>query len=316
MNKEFFKNKLIKKHGKPDCENSLNSYLGLVTKDYIFKDTVYTEKHHVLTRSQFSNLEKEDWNIIKLKYEDHIQAHILLFKAFNIRAYQYPLLFMVGNFKDSESISKAAKRGWVKLKKDNKKYLKWKKAHSDYMSTLSSEEQSRRSKLFWDSITAIEKLLFSEKIKDYWTDKKREEKSDQMKQYFEDNPGEASRRTNLRYSNWSEKEFNSFKEKMTEVNKSKEKREKAGKTIKENWAKPEFRKKMLNRKIRVSKYKAISPKGEEFIIDGFIKMINEFNFNSTLVRKFKNTNKPVEVKNKLNQKTINTIGWLFYELKK
>lgn len=79
----------------------------------------------------------------------------------------------------------------------------------------------------------------------------------------------------------------------------------------------EFREKMMKRKTRESKYKAISPDGEEFILDGFTKMIEQFNFNSTLVRKYKNTGNPVQKTDKQNnEKTLNTIGWIFYELKK
>lgn len=101
---------------------------------------------------------------------------------------------------------------------------------------------------------------------------------------------------------------------MTVINKSKEKREKAGKTIKENWSKPEFRNKMMKRK---PKYRLVSPNGEELFIDGFSKMIKQFNFNATLVRKYKDTGQPVQQPEKqLNQKTLNTIGWTFYELKK
>ena len=56
-------------------------------------------------------------------------------------------------YKNSEEISNAAKKGWIKLKEDDEKYRKWLDSRSNYMKELSTEEQRRRANIFWENIS-------------------------------------------------------------------------------------------------------------------------------------------------------------------
>jgi len=101
----------------------------------------YSEKHHILPRSTFPEYENEEWNIIELDYEDHKLSHLWIFKAINIRKYQRPLNWMMNYYKNSEETSNAAKKGWVKLKKDKEKYNNWRKGKSDMMKEFRNSEK-------------------------------------------------------------------------------------------------------------------------------------------------------------------------------
>jgi hypothetical protein len=218
----FLKNKFSEKHTIDNIEY-LEKYLKLLLeyKIYINESDIYTEKHHILPRSIFPEYEKESWNIVELSYEDHVDAHLYLFKAINNRTYQRPLNWMLNQYKNREEISNAAKKGWVNLKKDKTKYEKWRNNKSESMKKFrnsqrykdimteyyksisyktrkkrnylsnshkedffSSENQRRRAKLFWNNITDEEYTIFSNKIKEYWTNEKREDKSKQMIEHY------------------------------------------------------------------------------------------------------------------------------------
>jgi dissimilatory sulfite reductase (desulfoviridin) alpha/beta subunit len=91
----------------------------------------------------------------------------------------------------------------------------------------------------------------SKKMKEYWTDVKKEEKSQKMKKYYEKNGTEKiSEGLKSRYQDYDFKI--NFTETMTEVNRRLDKREDASAKLKQKWKEPEFAKKMENRKPRGS----------------------------------------------------------------
>lgn len=315
MNRDFIFQKFLDKHLSIDDINFFNLYLDIVFKqDYDYDN--YNEFHHILPKSTFPEYINEDWNLVKLPYEYHIQAHINLFKSFKLRVYQRPINFMDKKFKDFESLSIASKRGWQNLKLDVEKYNKFCENRSICMKNLPSIEQGRRSKLRWDKLNKIE---CSNEMKKIWkSEEVRKSKSEQMKKYFKENPGEASRRVNKKYDNMSVNEREAFKIKMKEVNNSEEKRKKSGESNKKNWDNFEFREKMSNRKTRKKYIKVISPNGEEFIEYGFWDMIDKYKFNPSLVRSYIDTGIKVPIPKKQADRdiNINTIGWQFENIKK
>lgn len=86
----------------------------------------------------------------------------------------------------------------------------------------------------------------SKKMKSYWTEKRRKQKSEDMIEYNKINGTERySIGTKKRYS---DKEFyESFVDKMSRVNKCKDKRKDASIKLKEKWNDPEYLEKMKNR---------------------------------------------------------------------
>lgn len=285
----FIKDQFISKHTINNYEY-LEKYIKLLLDYKIEECGEYTEMHHILPRSVFPEFEKEDWNIIELKYMDHINAHLYLFKSINIRKYQRTLNFMIPKYKDSELISNAAKIGWLNLKGDEEKYKKWRNSRSNHMKLLSSNEQQRRAKLFWDNMTKEQYELFSSKMKGYWTDEKREEKSKQMNEHYSNQENIEKKRIEgqKRWNNMSIEERENFKLTMNTVNKDVEKRKVAGEKIKNLWTNIDYLEKMRNRPHNPGKkIKIIKQDGEEIIVENMRKFEKEYNFSSHLIRKYR-----------------------------
>ena len=181
------------------------------------------------------------------------------------------------------------------------------------MKSLSSEEQGRRSKKGWDSYSDEEYLKRCEINKMAWDEDRKRLKSEQMKSYFKDNPSEMSERMSRFWKNMDSNKKEQWDLKMLEVNKDPLKRKNASESIKKKWKEEEFIKKMKNRKTSNYIITAIKPDGEKIQRSGLNNLIDEFNLNYLLIKKFSNTGKPVESKNVKNKKNIsNTIGWKFY----
>jgi hypothetical protein len=315
--KDEIYNIFISTEGFPDSPLHLEEYIDFLL-NYTYDNESYSEVHHILPRSKYPEYITESWNMIRLKYEDHIKAHEILFKAYNNRAYQRTLNFMNSKvYKDSDLVSAAAKKGWETLKNDKEKYDSFCKKRSESMKKLSSEEQGRRSKKGWDNLSEEQYEKRCEINKENWTDELKLIKSEQMKEYFKNNPNVASERGIKRYENMSEEERISFKNKMNDVNKDPAKREKAGSTIKKHWQDPEFIEKMRNRKKKPGdKYEIIDRDGNILYREGLHAIVNEFNFNITLIRQFANTGLPAQqlTSRKKSQAAINTEGYKFNKL--
>jgi hypothetical protein len=312
MNYNKFIEIITSKLGEPDSLGFLKEYLEF-TLNYSNTSNKYSENHHILPKSQFPEYLNEKWNIVNLVYEDHVFAHELLFLAYNNRSNHRPLQFMRSQIsKDSKLISKSSKKGWISLKSNVDKYSKWIEGRSKYMKSLSFEERSRRSKLAWVSLTDSEYFKRCEINSKNWTKSRKKEKSNQMIEYFKNNPDEMSNRSKRMWDNMDPTKKEEFISKMTLVNQDINKRNNAGKSIKNRWKDPNFREKMMDRKTSKRKITAISPNGEVIEFDGLMSMIEQYGFNRQLVNKYRNTGKPVESKNVKNKKSIaNTIGWKF-----
>lgn len=118
-----------------------------------------------------------------------------------------------------------------------------------------------------------------------------------------------------RYQN--EDFYKNFCETMTNVNKDIDKIERARETLKNKWSNnDEFREKMSKRKLKPKKIIEITePNGNKFIFIGFEDLIKTFNFNKTLVRESLKNGLPCFTKSNVkNEKTKNTIGYIFKEI--
>ena len=338
----FLKNKFSEKHTIDNIEY-LEKYLKLLL-EYKIECDEYTEKHHILPRSAFPEFENEDWNIVELKYKDHVEAHLYLFKSINIRKYQRPLNWMLNQYKNREEISKAAKIGWTNLKNDKDKYEKWRKNKSESMKKFrnsqrykdiiieyyksisyktrkkrnysshfhkedffSSENQRRRAKLFWDNITDEEYTIFSNKMKEYWTDEKREDKSKQMIEHYS-NPENIEKKRiegQKRWDSMSTEDRDNFTIKMTSINKDEEKRRIAGDKIKNLWQNEEYLEKMKNRPHRKgTSIMIIRPDGEEIILNTMREVEKIYEFNSQRIRKYRDTDLPIKEEDLKDNKSL------------
>lgn len=287
----FIKNQFISKHNVIDNEEYLNKYINfLLSYNEKINENDYTEKHHILPVCFFPEYKNEIWNIIKIKYDDHKNVHLWLFKAINIRAYYRTLNWMVKDYKNSKELSLASKRGWIKLKENIEKFNEFKLKRSNHMKTLSSKEQSRRANIFWKNITDKKYIEFCDKMKNYWTDEKKIEKSIQMNEYYS-NPNniiKKQKETQERWNLMSNDDRLKFKEKMNIINKDKLKKQKAGNKIKELWNDPIYLEKMKNRKNRSGiKHKIILSNNEELIFNTMTELEKYFSFSCHLIRKYR-----------------------------
>lgn len=291
MNHNFIKGEFESKHDIDDI-SQLDEYINFLLNYKLDKTEEYTEKHHILPYATFPEYKNEKWNIVELKYEDHKQAHILLFKSINIRTYQWPLNFMSPQFKDKELLSNAAKKGWINLKADELKYDKWRKNRSKYMMNLGSQEQRRRANIFWENITEEQYTMFSNKMKEYWTEDKRIEKSKQMNEYYS-NPENIKKKcieSQERWDSMDNDEREKFTAKMMTINKGEDKRRKAGDKIKNLWQSDDYLEKMKNRPHRKgTMIKIIKPNGEEIIIETMREFEKLYQFSCNKIRKYRDT---------------------------
>jgi hypothetical protein len=337
---KFLKGLFIKRHETIDNQEYLDKYINFIINYKITESFEYVERHHILPRSTFPEFEKENWNIIELDYDSHRLVHLWLFKSINIRAYQKPLNWMMNYYKNSEEVSNAAKRGWIKLKSDEEKYNNWRKKKSDSMKDFrnsekykeymieyfnnpnyckfkkikvkkfgdrySSENQRRRANIFWKNISEDEYINFCNKIKSYWTEDKINEKSKQMNEYYSniENVEKKRKETQDRWNSMDEESRLKFKEKMGKINKEESKRIDAGNKIKKKWEDTEYLEKMKNRKHRPgSMIKIIKPNGEEIIMETMRKFEREYSFSTHLIRKYRDTDNRIS-ENDLNENNL------------
>jgi hypothetical protein len=303
-----YKEQFILKHGQPDNVTALDEYINFLTSYHKDTDNGYSELHHILPTCKFKEYSKDPNNLVRLLYKDHVHAHILLFTAYNMRAYQRPLNWMMTSFKDKEMISNAAKRGWISLKENEETYTLWKKSHSEYMKSLSSEEQRRRANIFWDNITEERYLDFCKKMTNIWTDDKKHTQSKKLKMFYEIplNRELKSIESRQRYESQSKEEHDRFKEKMNHVNKQQDKRDKAGKSIKTLWEDDSFREKMTQRKVRSgTPIKLIFSDNTFREFDSISSLSREYRITIHTIRKYIDSDKHIELnENKVFIKSI------------
>ncbi len=291
MDYNFIKREFESKHDIDDV-SQLDEYINFLLCYKLDITDEYTEKHHILPYATFPEYKNEKWNIVELKYEDHKQAHLILYKSINIRAYQRTLNFMLPQFKNRNLLSNATKRGWINLKNNADKYEKWRKSKSENMKSLGSQEQRRRANIFWGNITEEQYTMFSNKMKEYWTEDKRIEKSKQMNEYYSnpENIKKKSIESQERWDSMTKEEREKFTAKMTTINKDEDKRRKAGNKIKNLWQSEDYLEKMKNRPHRKgTMLKIIKPNGEEIIVESMNVLQKEYDFSLHLIRKYRDT---------------------------
>ncbi len=185
------------------------------------------------------------------------------------------------------------------------------------MKTLSSEEQSRRANICWKNISDNEYLDFCNKMKDYWTEERKKEKSIQMIEYYS-NPENIVKKSIESKNVWmsrSNEERKLFSEKMEIINKNEIKRTDAGNKIKELWKDVDYLEKMKNRKSRPgSMIKIIKPTGEEIIIETMKKLEREYLFSVHLIRKYRDTNIKI-LENDLKKENIILLDCMIESIK-
>ena len=313
--KEKLKTLFIEKHGNPDSIEKLDLYLDFVLTYKLDENISYTEKHHILDRASFPEFEKSDWNLVELEYQDHILAHELLFEAYNTRRYQRTLNFN-GVKKDSTLISNAAKKGWITLKNDTVKYNKWRDNRTVYLKSLNSEHYSNLSKKFWYNITDVERTIFSKKIKESKTVEVIEKQKASLQKYYEnlENREKKSKEAKERWDSLSDQERMNFKEKMQYINSDVEKRKDASNKLKDKWQDSYYLEKMKHRKHKPkNKYQIIFDDGINEEIEGFSEMVEKYNLNAALIRKFLNTGNKVVTKSK-RIPALNTVGLIINQI--
>lgn len=245
------KNFLISKLGEPDNEEALDQYITFIIENEVNYDTdLYCENHHILPQC----IEPNDITV-KLKYNDHCDAHLYLFLAYNRNDFHRPLNFMKpdNNIRGKEyyeSLSIARKRSWEKFKNSDKyeEYIEQcRLITSQKMKDGLAAELSK--KRFDQNPNARQEI--SEHFKQLWSDPEYKERVRESMIVEKNTPEGKARMSNAAKDRWdcmSIEEREEFSLKMQEVNCSIDKRLKAGVSIKEKWADPNFRNKMKNRK--------------------------------------------------------------------
>lgn len=240
--------KFIEILGEPYSLENLAYYIEFVMKNTVIKEesSEYCEDHHIIPTSIFKNDE-----VYTLTYINHVEAHVLLAKAYPISKFLRPLNFMLSrNEKESieyrKLLSYSIKDNWKKFKNTNQ-YIIWKEKRR---SACKNHMINGHAKIMAEKGNTPElKKKKSEAMKLYWTEERKKEKSLSMIEYNEVNGTERySKALRKRYSDMSEQKFTEFVDKMNKVNKNPEKRKKAGNKIKEKWKDPVFIEKMKNRK--------------------------------------------------------------------
>lgn len=308
----------IEKCGDPYSKDDLINYISFVLEQVSPVDAeVYCEKHHILPRSTFIEFINCEWNIVNLKYTDHITAHERLFRAYPTRQNQKTLNFMKSPLtKNKELLSLATKNGWKKLKSNYEKFEKFKEAKRNNMNNATPDEHKKRGVAAWKSIRSdeLKYLNFCNSAKNSWTEERRHHHSKKISEWIKNNPGKISERNKKYWENLSNIEREKFKEKMINCLNTPDVKQKISLKLKDKWSNSEFREKMKSRKKYLQKLEIISPTGEIYYRTGVIEMIKEFDFSPSLVRKFTNSGKSVISKYLKNKQVQNTLGWTFKKI--
>jgi len=247
---EKAKELLLKYLGEPDDINRLDEYVQFIYEnEYKSIDECYCEEHHILPRCI-----KDTEYTVRLKYNDHCEAHLLLFLTYNRNDLQKTLNFMkptlderTSDYKDALSL--ARKRGWDKFKESDR--------YEDYLAQSSVRTSERMKNGFAKELSnkryskpgAREKI--GKQFKELWADDEYKERVRQS-MIEERNTTEGKARMKKAsqdsWDNKSDEDRVEFIETMTRVNGDINKRKDAGEKIKSKWEDPKFRDKMLNRK--------------------------------------------------------------------
>lgn len=258
MDKNFFIETFIEFLGPPDDSGLLEQYIDFVLNyDTIIAESDYSEVHHILPRKQFPHLIKEKFNLVRLKYCDHVYVHELLADAYSSNfALCYALKWMKGEeYKNSKEYKQKLSAYMGKISKDWWNHIK-ENDPEEYTRICNNKSKIMKD---WQASYMANKFynehdgrkFMSNHFKNMW---KNEEKRKQiiLSMIKERNTPEGKARmrkaVQKKWDEMDNKSRQKFQKKMSVINKDPEKRNKASNAIKLKWKEPEFREKMENRK--------------------------------------------------------------------
>lgn len=294
----------VKKHGLPDCFDSLNNYVKFIL-NYKFNGDAYTEIHHILDKASFPEFKNTQWNLIRLEYYDHIYVHEMLFNAYNIRRYQNTLRFKSIK-KSKELLSNASKKGWQKLKNNSDNYKKWKESRIKYLKSLPSSNYTNIANIFWKNATKDDIEKWKIKCKEGVTPEIKRKMIESRKIYWQ-NPKNREKASEIAKNVWESKpesERIKFRDKMYKVNNDPNKLRDAGKKI-SDYFKTEKGKNALNNRATKpgSLYEITFTDGSIIKERNFSNIIKKYNLSRRLLYKFMDTGLPIVSKH--NTEIIN-----------
>ncbi len=242
----------IEKLGEPSDIDYLIDYIQYVQGHKVSSGV--TERHHLLPRCKFDDYLHTQNNLYDMDYIAHVEAHVLLAKAYPMRCFLRTLNWMLPR-EDREQkefrvlVREAQKRAWVTFK-ETEKYLIWREKRSlsayEFMKGGRAKEMSN---LYWS--TPESRKERSEHFKRMWADPIKKEQIKHSMSLERATPEAKERLSKASRKNWdnrTEESLVELREKMLVINGDEEKRRDAGEKIKRKWQDPEFREKMGNRK--------------------------------------------------------------------
>ena len=168
--------------GEPKDSISFYEYIDLCYS--VSNEVDEMECHHILPRAiwpLFENLKENDWNKSIMISKDHSYAHFLLYKAYPIAEFWFPVRLrydmdsgLIIPQLSKEVRSKKAKEYWEKIKTDTDKYDKICNNYSNYMMTRWKDKSYREYMISVANRTAKDdriNLIRSEKSKEFWSEK-------------------------------------------------------------------------------------------------------------------------------------------------
>ncbi len=289
---EKAKELLLSHLGTPDNEDRLNEYLEFIYENEYHGDEFYCEDHHILP-----SCIKDNDHTVRLKYNDHCEAHLLLFLAYNRNDFQLTLNFMKPSLEErgseyKDALSEARRRGWDKFKASDR--------YDDYVAiqALTTSEKMKNglsaelSEKRYSKPGAREKI--SKQFKELWSNDEYKERVRQSMVEERNSPEGKARMKKSAQKMWDNKtpeERARWTEAITRVNQDINKRKDAGEKIKEKWKDPEFRSKMSKRKRSEEKNKEHSNKLKEKWKDPEFKAMMLKKRKEARARKLKNETK-------------------------
>lgn len=233
--------------GAPDSQEKLEEYFSVIFNNNLDEDS-YSEIHHVLPKCIFSEYTHDSKNLIRLNQPIHVKAHKILAEAYNINQFINPLRFMNENI-DVECRSLSVKRGWEKLKNNQKVYDEWREKRSK---SCTEHMLNGHAKAMCEIARNNPEFVMKHKkaSNDAWTVERKESFSKKMK-VIKNRPEEKNKTSIASKKVWDNKtieERDNFNEKMKIVNASESKRKKNSETAKRQWADPVWKAEFLRKR--------------------------------------------------------------------
>lgn len=247
VEKDKFVQMFVDVLGQPTNTDRLYQYLELVSLPN--ETTDYTEIHHIFPRSVFPQLKDNQEYQVRLSYENHVKAHVLLAEAYPIRKFIRPLNYMTTKKKNSELLSLCTKNWW-KTFKESDAFKVWRKKRSDHLKATYDKDKSHVQKMSnsrWSNPSA--RSTVGKQFKRLWQDADYRKNIIQSMRISANTAERKQIRNEQIQARWNNPTFReAHKQTMSVVNKDESKRKKAGNKIKELWKTHEFREKVLKRK--------------------------------------------------------------------